>query len=121
MKKRQKLLTLTDEQWELIEPCRSLESISAGRPPASNRPCFEGIPWILQTGAAWRFLPDEFPSPSTCWRRLQRWQEEGVWLDAWRALLGGLDEEGLERGSETVSLRGVIWLPARDQLFTEFC
>jgi hypothetical protein len=29
------------------------------------------------------------------------WQEEGVWLDAWRALLAGLDEEGLLRWEET--------------------
>ena len=54
-----------------------------GRPPAPNRTYFESILWILQTGAASRFLPDEFPSPSTCWRRLQKWQEEGVWLSAW--------------------------------------
>ena len=76
MKKRQKLLT--DEQWELIEPLlpkRRQRRDKRGRPPASNRACFEGILWILQTGAAWRFLPDEFPSPSTCWRRLQQWQE----------------------------------------------
>ncbi len=101
MKKRQKLLT--DEQWELIEPLfpKPKRPKQRGRPPASNRACFEGILWVLQTGAAWRFLPDEFPSPSTCWRRLQRWQEEGVWLDAWRALLGGLDEEGLLRWDET--------------------
>ncbi len=66
MKKRQKLVT--DEQWELIapllpEPRRRRDS--RGRPWASNRACFEGILWILQTGAAWRFLPDEFPSPAT--------------------------------------------------------
>ena len=36
-----------------------------GRPRKPNRDCFEGILWILQTGAAWRFLPEEFPSPST--------------------------------------------------------
>jgi transposase len=36
------------------------------RPWAPNRAYFEGILWILQTGAAWRFLPDEFPSPATC-------------------------------------------------------
>jgi hypothetical protein len=57
--------------------------------------------WILQTGAAWRFLPDEFPSPATCWRRLKQWEDEGVWLDAWRALLGALDEEGLLQWDET--------------------
>jgi len=102
MKRRQKLLT--DEQWELIEPLfpgPRRRRDKRGRPPAANRACFEGILWILQTGAAWRFLPDEFPSPSTCWRRLQRWQEEGVWIDVWRALLGGLDEEGLLRWDET--------------------
>jgi transposase len=102
MKKRQKLLT--DEQWELIEPLLPKprrRRDNRGRPAAPNRGCFEGILWILQTGAAWRFLPDHFPSPSTCWRRLQEWQEQGVWLDAWRALLSGLDEEGLLRWDET--------------------
>jgi transposase len=88
MKKRQKLLT--DEQWELVGamlPPPRRRRDNRGRPWASNRACFEGILWILQTGAAWRFLPDEFPSPSTCWRRLKQWEEEGVWLDAWRTRL----------------------------------
>lgn len=71
---------------------------AARQPP--NRACFEGILWILQTGAAWRFLPDEFPSPSTCWRRLKQWEEEGVWLNARRALLGALDREGLLKCDE---------------------
>jgi transposase len=102
MKKRQRLLT--DEQWELVEPMLPpprRRRDNRGRPWASNRACFEGILWILQTGAAWRFLPDEFPSPSTCWRRLKQWEEEGVWLNAWRRLLGALDEEGLLRWDET--------------------
>ena len=102
MKKRQKLLT--DEQWQLVEPLLPSprrRKDNRGRPWASNRACFEGILWILQTGAAWRFLPDEYPSPSTCWRRLKQWEEEGVWLDAWRALLGVLDEEGLLKWDET--------------------
>jgi transposase len=102
MKKRQKLLT--DEQWLLIEPLLPeprRRKDNRGRPWASNRACFEGILWILQTGAAWRFLPDEFPSPSTCWRRLKQWEDEDVWLDAWRALLGALDGEGLLKWDET--------------------
>ena len=89
-------------------------------PPAPNRACFEGILWILQTGAAWRFLPDEFPSPSTCWRRLKQWEDEGVWLNAWRALLGGLDQEGLLKwdeafldGSFAPAKKGA--LPSRNQ------
>ena len=102
MKNRQKLLT--DEQWELIEPLlpkRRRRKDKRGRPPVLNRACFEGILWVLYTGAAWHFLPDEYPSPSTCWRRLRQWEEQGVWLDAWRALLGALDEQGLLRWDET--------------------
>jgi transposase len=98
MKKRQKLLT--DEPWELIEalfPRPMQRPGKRGRPPAENRACFEGILWVLQTGAAWCFLADEFPSPSTCWPRLQQRQEQGVWLDSWRALLSVLDEKGLLR------------------------
>ena len=52
MKKRQKLLT--DEQWELVEPMLPpprRRRDNRGRPWASNRACFEGILWILQTGA----------------------------------------------------------------------
>jgi transposase len=101
MKKRQKVLT--DEQWELLvplfpEPRRRRDN--RGRPWASNRECFEGILWVLQTGTAWRFLPDEYPSPSTCWRRLRQWEERGVWLSAWRTLLDTLDTKGLLRWDE---------------------
>jgi transposase len=101
VKKREKVLT--DEQWELIgpllpEPKRRKDG--RGRPPAPNRNCLEGILWILQTGAAWRFLPDEYPSPSTCWRRLKGWEEQGIWLKAWRSLLCALDANGLLRWDE---------------------
>jgi transposase len=101
MKKRQKLLS--DEQWKLIEPLLpppKRRKDGHGRPAKPNRDCFEGILWILQTGAAWRFLPEEFPSPSTCWRRLQQWEEKGVWLQAWRTLLGALNQKGLLQWDE---------------------
>jgi transposase len=49
--------------------------------------------WVLQTGAAWRSLPDQFPSPSTCWRRLRDWQEAGIW-ELHFALLNWLSHRG---------------------------
>jgi transposase len=95
---------LTDEQWKLIEPLlpeMKRRKDNRGRPWASNRACLEGILWVLRTGAPWRFLPAQYPSPTTCWRRLKQWEEEGVWLDAWRALLGALDGEGLLKWEES--------------------
>jgi transposase len=85
---------LSDKQWKLIEPLLPTlpKSKKGGRPWAPNRAVLEGILWILRTGARWQDLPDRYPSPSTCWRRLQLWEEEEVWLEIWRAFLSTLDE-----------------------------
>jgi len=86
---------LKDDQWEKIEPL--LPSTAPGKkggPPwKDNRKVLEGILWVLKTGARWRDLPDIYPSPSTCWRRLKLWEDMGIWLDIWRALLSELDEK----------------------------
>lgn len=88
--------TLTDEQWAKIEPLipKRESSRKGGRPPRSNRECFEGILWILRSGARWKDLPDCFPSPSTCWRRLDEWERTGVLVDIWHVFLDTLDEKG---------------------------
>ena len=95
MKKRQKLLT--DEQWELVEPMLPpprRRQDNRGRPWASNRPCFEGILWILRTGARWQDISVDLPSGSTCWRRLRDWAGEGVLPDIQALLIEELDELG---------------------------
>jgi len=88
---------LTDEQWEKIEPLIPPRPPrpKGGRPPVDDRPCLEGILWILKTGARWRDLPAQYPDPSTCWRRLRDWHEAGVLKDMWRAFLSELDEQGV--------------------------
>src|SRR6516165_7945842 len=63
-----------------------------GRPPKDDRKVLEGILWILRSGARWCDLPEEFPSPTTCWRRLRDWEEQGVWLTIWRAFLAELNQ-----------------------------
>lgn len=84
---------LTDDQWKKVEP--HLPKLrSKGRPWKNNREVFEGILWILRSGARWKDLPERYPSPSTCWRRLKLWEEQDVWLDLWRAFLSELDKRG---------------------------
>ena len=84
---------LTDAQWAKIAPRlpKPRPMPLGGRPRAPDRACFEGILWILRTGARWRDLPSEFPSGVTCWRRLAAWQRQDVWLTLWRAFLHDLD------------------------------
>ena len=94
---------LTDERWAKIEPLlpKFKRSRKGGRKPVENRRTLEGILWVLRSGARWQDLPDEFPSPSTCWRRLHDWEEQDVWLDIWRAFLSELDEKGQLDWAET--------------------
>jgi transposase len=54
----------------------------------------EGILYVLITGCRWQDLPREYGAPTTVWRRLKRWGEEGVWEPIWRATLAALDQQG---------------------------
>lgn len=94
---------LTDAQWEKIQPLLPKRPTrpQGGRPPANDRKVLEGILWILRSGARWQDLPDEFPHPSTCWRRLRNWEEQGIWLNIWRAFLSELNERQQLQWSES--------------------
>ena len=106
---------LTDEQWLRIAdlfPHPPMTS-AGGRPRIPPRPCLEGILWILRTGAQWSELPERFPSPSTCWRRLRDWTESGLFKRAWARLLGQLDglrridwDEGIGDGTFSPAKKG---------------
>src|SRR2546427_6858162 len=94
---------LTDAQWEQIRPLlpKVPKRPRGGRPRADDRRVLEGILWMLRSGARWQDLPEEFPSPATCRRRLRDWKEQGVWLDIWRAFLSELNERGQLDWSES--------------------
>ena len=97
-------MRLNEQQGTLLQhffPSPRIRRDRRGRPWASNRACLEGILWVLKTGARWRDLPADYPSGVTCWRRLQQWEEQGVWLEAWRQMLGLLDSHQLLRWDET--------------------
>ena len=52
---------ISDEKWKIIEPILSLQRKDPrGRKSKDNRLMFNGILWIMKTGAPWRDLPKEF-------------------------------------------------------------
>mgnify|MGYP000270454307 CR=1 FL=1 len=55
---------LTDTQWDLIE--------AIGRPRLDDRRLFNGILWILCSGAAWRDLPERYGKWQTVYSRFRR-------------------------------------------------
>lgn len=85
---------LKEGQWAKIAPLlpEPVKASKGGPTPVPNRACFEGILWVLRSGARWKDLPGEFPSYSTCRRRLLEWEDRGLWLKVWRTLLAELDK-----------------------------
>jgi transposase len=86
-------IQLTDVQWMFIRPLLPPPA-RTGRPRADDRRTIEGILYVLITGCRWQDLPREYGAPTTAWRRLKRWGEEGVWECIWRAALAALDRHG---------------------------
>ena len=96
---------ITDQQWIRLEPLlpKPKPSAKGGRKPRDNRQVFDGIIWVLPSGARWNHLPDRYPSASTCWPRLQPWEEPGVWLKIWPKFLSELEQQGQLDWEETLA------------------
>lgn len=113
---------LSDDQWAIIAdlfPMPVMTSVG-GRPRVPPRHCLEGVLWILVSGARWRDLPERYPSPATCWRRLKEWTENNVFKTIWIRLLGKLDEfknvnweEAIADGTFAAAKKGVPTLATR--------
>ncbi|MCX4400190.1 IS5 family transposase (plasmid) [Streptomyces sp. NBC_00053] len=83
-----------DELWALIEPLLPpWPRRSPGPRPVSDRLCLQGILFVLCNDIAWQLLPPElgFGSGQTCWRRLDRWQQAGVFDQLHQVLLAELN------------------------------
>jgi transposase len=90
---------VSDELWTLIEPLLPKHPRRfryPGRRRLPDREALQGVLFVLCTGIAWRHLPPElgFGSGSTCWRRLEEWQQAGVWDDLHALLLARLRAAG---------------------------
>jgi transposase len=90
---------VSDELWELVEPL--LPRVQRrfrypGRKRLPDREALQGILFVLHTGMAWRHLPLElgFGSGATCYRRLDEWQQAGVWERLHAVLLARLRAAG---------------------------
>jgi transposase len=116
---------LTHEQWQLIAAFfpHDPPSSKGGRPRVEPRACVEGIVWVLRSGARWKDLPKRFPSPATCWRRLNEWTEAGIWEMAWARLVRALDragkidhKESIADGTFSSAKKGVNTLARRSEV-----
>ena len=72
---------LTDEQWELVEPALWRNG-KWGRPTEVDlREVVNAIFYLVRTGCQWRYLPRDFPHPSTVRYYFDKWRGDGTWVE----------------------------------------
>jgi transposase len=62
-----------------------------GVPRVNDRRVFNGIFWVLRSGASWSDLPKMFAPYTTCYNRFVRWRRPGVWGRIMDALAAARD------------------------------
>ena len=85
--------TLTDAQWQRIEPRVPGKAGDRGATGEDNRRFVDAVLWIARTGAPWRDLPPELGNWNSTWRRFDRWARAGVWERLFAALAEDPDFE----------------------------
>ncbi len=83
-----------DVLWERLAPLLVVVKPrkKPGRPRTADRPLFNGVIWVLRTGAQWQEVPREFGAKSTVHDRFQEWVQTGAFAQAWTLLLQEYDE-----------------------------
>ena len=69
---------VSDEEWALVAPYLTLMTEAAPQREHSLRDVFNGVRWMVRTGAAWRMLPHDLPPWEAVYQQTQRWLKAGV-------------------------------------------
>ena len=67
---------VTDEQWEKIKEL--LPPKKTGRSFKNLRNTFNGILWVMCTGASWRDIPERYSKWNTIYKCFAHWANLGV-------------------------------------------
>jgi transposase len=69
---------VSDEEWYFVAPYLTLMRHDAPQRDHDLREVFNGLRWIVRTGAAWRYLPHDLPPWHTVYQQTQRWLKAAV-------------------------------------------
>lgn len=77
---------LTDEQWDYIKEYFP-KTNHVGRPrEIEYRRIVNAILYLLQTGIAWRMMPNDFPKWKTVHHYFNQWRQNGIWAAIYAAV-----------------------------------
>jgi transposase len=68
---------VSNEEWEFVAPYLSLLPLDARQREHDLRDVFNGLRWLVRSGASWRMLPHDLPPWHTVYQQTQRWFKAG--------------------------------------------
>lgn len=69
---------VSDEEWAFAAPYLTLMTEDAPQRDYPLREVFNGLRYIVRSGAAWRMMPNDLPPWYTVYQQTQRWLKAGV-------------------------------------------
>lgn len=72
---------VTDDEWAFVAPYLTLMKEDAPQREHDLRSVFNGLRWIIRTGAQCRMMPNDLPPWHTVYQQAQRWITAGVFED----------------------------------------
>jgi transposase len=69
---------VSDDEWAFVAPYVTLMSEDAPQREHALREVFNGLRYLVRTGAQWRGMPHDAPPWSTVYQQTQRWLAAGV-------------------------------------------
>jgi transposase len=72
---------VTDDEWAFVAPYLTLMKEDAPQREHALREVYNGLRWIVRTGAQWRMMPHDLPPWYTVYQQAQRWLKAGVFED----------------------------------------
>ena len=72
---------VTDEEWAFVAPYLTLMREDAPQRDHLLREVFNGLRYLVRSGATWRMLPNDLPPWEAVYQQTQRWIKAGVFED----------------------------------------
>jgi transposase len=78
MKRKTYPSDVSDEEWAFVAPYLTLMREDAPQREHSLRDVFNGLRWLVRTGAQWRMMPHDLPPWPIIYQQAQRWLKAEV-------------------------------------------
>src|SRR5574341_285834 len=78
MKRKAYPSDVSDDEWGFVAPYLTLMREDAPQREHSLREVFNGLRYIVRSGASWRLMPNDLPPWEVVYQQTQRWLKAGV-------------------------------------------